>query len=70
MNPLYQMQNAMRQAQQMAQQFQNPQMLVQRFFPNAPAEVRNDPGQLLGWLQQTGTVTPEQIQWARQMLGR
>ena len=70
MNPLFQIQNAMQQVQRLAQQFQNPQMMVQKIFPNAPAEVRNDPGQLLNWLQQTGTVTQEQIQWARQMLGR
>ena len=63
-------QNVMQQAQQMAQRFQNPQMLVQNFFPNAPAEVRNDPESLVNWLQQTGMVTPDQVQRARQMLGR
>ena len=61
------MQNVMQQAQQMAQAFQNPQALVQNFFPNAPAEVRNDPNQLLGWLQQTGQVTPQMIQMAQQI---
>lgn len=70
MNPLFQIQNAMQQVQQLAQQFQNPQMMVQKIFPNAPAEVRNDPGQLLNWLQQTGRVNPQLVQMARQMCGR
>ena len=55
--------------QQVASQFQNPQMLVDRFFPNAPAEVRNDPDQLVGWMQQSGMVTPQMIQMARSMMG-
>lgn len=57
------------QMQQLAQQFQNPQNLVQRFFPDAPAEVSGDPGQLLQWMQQTGKVNPQMIQMARNMMG-
>ena len=58
------------QMQQLAQQFQNPQNLVQRFFPDAPAEVSGDPGQLLQWMQQTGKVNPQMIQMAQSMMGR
>ena len=70
MNPLFQIQNAMQQVQQLAQQFQNPQQLVQQFFPDAPAEVSGNPEQLIGWLQQTGRVNPQLVQMARQMCGR
>lgn len=57
------------QVQQMANSFQNPQQLVQRYFPDAPSEVSGDPGQLLQWMQQTGKVNPQMIQMARQMMG-
>lgn len=56
--------------QQLAQMMQNPQRLVQQYFPDAPAEVSSDPEQLIGWLQQTGRVNPQAIQMARQMMGR
>lgn len=58
------------QMQQIANMFQNPQQLVQRFFPDAPQEVINDPDQLVNWMQQTGKTNPQMIQMARQMLGR
>ena len=60
----------MQRAQQLASSFQNPQQLVQQFFPDAPAEIQGDPDQLLGWLQQTGRVNPQMVQMARQMMGR
>ena len=55
-------------AQQLAGILQNPQTLVQRFFPDAPAEVSGDPEQLLGWMQQSGRVTPQMVQMARSMM--
>ena len=72
MNPLFNnmMQGVMQRAQQLAGGLQNPQQLVQRFFPDAPAEVSGDPQKLLGWMQQTGKVNPQQVQMAQQMLGR
>lgn len=69
MNPLF-MQKIMGQANQMMQQFQNPQQLISRILPGVPAEIRNDPNQIISWLQQTGKITPEQIQQAQQMMGR
>jgi hypothetical protein len=69
MNPIF-MQNVMAQASQMMQQIQNPQQLLQRFLPGVPAEIRNDPNQIINWLQQSGRITPQQIQMARQMMGR
>lgn len=57
-------------AQQLAGSLQNPQQLVNRFFPDAPVEVRNDPDALMNWMQQSGRVSPQMIQMARQMCGR
>ena len=57
------------QMQQLANSFQNPQQLVNRFFPDAPAEISNDPDQLVNWLQQTGRVNPQMVMMARQMMG-
>ena len=55
--------------QQLAGMFQNPQTMVQRVFPDAPAEAANDPNQLLQWMQQTGKVNTQMIQMAKQMMG-
>lgn len=60
----------MRQAQQLAGMFQNPQQMVQRFFPDAPANVQGNPDQLLQWMQQTGRVNPQMVQMVRSMVGR
>ena len=68
MNPLF-MQKIMSQASQMMQSFQNPQQLISRVLPGVPAEIRNDPNQIISWMQQTGKVTPEQIRQAQQMMG-
>lgn len=68
--PLGALQGVMQRAQQMAQQLGNPEQLVNRFFPNAPMEVRNDPDALVNWLQQSGQVNPQMVQMARQMMGR
>ena len=67
--PVGMLQGAIQRAQQLAQQFQNPQQAVQQFFPDAPAAVQNDPDQLLAWMQQTGKVNPQMVQMARQMMG-
>ena len=56
--------------QQLAGMLQNPQQLVQKYFPDAPAEVSGNPEQLLQWMQQTGKVNPQMVQMARQMMGR
>lgn len=67
--PFGAVQGVMQRARQIAQSFQNPQQMVQQFFPDAPEEMRNDPEQLVGWLQQTGKVNPQMIQMARSMMG-
>ena len=72
MNPIFNsmMQGVMQKAQQLAGTFQNPQQLVQRFFPDAPAQVANNPEQLLNWMKQTGRVNDQQIQMGRSMIGK
>ena len=69
MNPMY-MQNVIQKAQQMMQSFQNPQQLLQRFMPGIPEGIRNDPNQIISWLQQNGKITDQQIRMAQQMMGR
>lgn len=69
MNVMYMMQQIMNQANKIAGSFQNPQMMIQQFFPDAPQEVRNDPNAIIQWLQQTGRVTPEMMQTAQRMMG-
>ena len=63
-------QAVMQRAMSMMNGIQNPQQMIQKYFPEAPNEVRNDPEQFLGWLQQTGKYSAEQIQWAKKMTGR
>lgn len=55
---------------QLANTLQNPQQLISRYFPDAPAEISGNPEQLLEWMQQTGKVNPQMAQMARQMIGR
>jgi phage shock protein A len=69
MNPLF-IQKVMAQASQMAQQFQNPQQLIQQMMPDIPAEIRNNPQQIINWMQQNGRISPQQVQMAQQMMGR
>jgi hypothetical protein len=68
--PFGALQGVMQRASQLAQTLQNPQQMIQQFFPNAPEEVRNDPDMLANWLQQSGMVSPQMVQMARQMCGR
>ena len=67
--PFGAMQGVMQRARQLAGMFQNPQQMVQQYFPNAPEEVRNDPDALVNWMQQSGMVDPQMVAMARQMMG-
>lgn len=81
MNPFYQsmMQNTVMPAaptnpvqalvQRAAEIYQtvvNPQSFMQQYFPNVPNNYRNNPDQLLQYLQQTGSVTPQQLAFLNQ----
>ena len=62
MNPMMMM--------QMMANMQNPQQMLNQFLQRVPAEIRNDPNQIINWMQQNGMVTQDQIQRARQMIGQ
>lgn len=44
------------------QAMMNPSAFVQQAIPDLPPQIANDPNQILQYLQQTGRVTPQQIQ--------
>lgn len=46
---------------------QNPMQVVRQMIPGLPDQIANDPNQIINWLQQTGRVSPQQIQSARQL---
>ena len=58
---------AISRARQLAQAIQNPQRFVTQYFPNIPQNIQNNPVQILQWLQQTGRITPQQMQLAQQL---
>ena len=77
MNPLYNMimSNAMNRASAVSfqamnpvqklqyayQAMQNPQAFVMQSFPDIPAEIQNNPNQILSYLQQTRNISQTQI---------
>lgn len=69
-NPVGYMQGVMDRARQIASAVQSPEQLVRQFVPDAPAEMARSPEQIIGWLQQTGRVSPQAVQMARQLMGK
>ena len=55
MNPLQKMNYIM-------QAMQNPAAFVRQAFPDIPAQIQNDPNQILQYLQQTRHISNQQIQ--------
>lgn len=55
---------------QMIANMMNPQQILNRFLQKVPAEIRNNPDQVLSWMRQNGMVSEEQIRQARQMMGQ
>ncbi len=60
MNPLYEMFNGG--MNRVAQAMQNPAEFVCNAFPDIPPYMRNDPNQILRYLQQTRNISNQQIQ--------
>ena len=58
-------QNVFQRAQQM---MQNPMQTVRQMIPGLPENIANDPNAIIGWLQQTGRISPQQIQTAQQLM--
>ena len=46
---------------------QNPANAVRQMIPGLPEQIASDPGAIINWLQQTGRITPQQIQAAQQL---
>lgn len=73
MNPLFnQMTGAnsiLDRARSIMASMQNPAQLLQQYLPGVPQEIANDPNQIINWLQQTGRITPDQIQTASRLMG-
>ena len=76
-NPLYQMMtqrqlpmNPMQRMQMVQQAMTNPAAFVMNAFPDIPEGIRNDPNQILGYLQQTRGITNDQIQQISSMFMR
>lgn len=67
MNQMNPFQNVMDRARQIAAGFQNTQQFIQQYLPGVPANMANDPQQILNWLQQTGRVTPQMMQMLNQI---
>lgn len=68
MTPVNMLQGAIERAMQIAGSIQNPSQLLQRYLPGVPQNIMSDPNQIINWLQQTGRVTPQQIQTASQLM--
>lgn len=74
MNPLYNMymsnaanrpaapNNPMQRFGQMMQAMRNPAAFVMQAFPDIPAQIQNNPNQILQYLQQTRHISNQQIQ--------
>ena len=54
--------NPMQKMQLMMQAMSNPAAFVQQYLPDVPAQIRNDPNQILQYLQQTRHISNQQIQ--------
>lgn len=67
--PVNNLQNAIERAKQIASSMRDPQAIVNQYFPGIPANIANDPVQIMNWLQQTGRVSPQQIQMVNQLAG-
>lgn len=60
MNP--QAMNPLQKMQYMMQAMTNPAAFVKQHFPDIPAQIQNNPTQILQYLQQTRNISNEQIQ--------
>ena len=58
----YQAMTPMQKANYMMQAMANPAAFVRQHFPDIPAEIQNNPNQILQYLQQTRHISNDQIQ--------
>jgi hypothetical protein len=53
--------NPLQRLQQAYQAMSNPAAFVRNAFPDIPAQIQNDPNQILQYIQQTRNISPAQI---------
>lgn len=58
----YQAMTPIQKANALMQAMQNPAAFVKQAFPDIPAEIQNNPNQILQYLQQTRHISNQQIQ--------
>lgn len=58
----FQAMNPIQKANALMQAMQNPAAFVKQAIPDIPAEIQNNPTQILQYLQQTRHITNNQIQ--------
>ena len=58
----FQAMNPIQKANAIMQAMQNPAAFVKQAIPDIPAEIQNNPTQILQYLQQTRHITNDQIQ--------
>ena len=56
------MMNPIQKANYIMQAMQNPAAFVRQAFPDIPAQIQNNPNQILQYLQQTRGISNQQIQ--------
>ena len=59
--------NPVQKMQYIMQAMTNPAAFVRQVFPDIPAEIQNNSGAILNYLQQTRGISNQQIQQAKQM---
>ena len=60
-NPFANVQQVLNRANQMSKQFGNPEQFVNKFFPDVPQEMRNNPDQIVQYLIKSGRITQQQV---------
>ena len=57
--------NPMQRMQMFMQAMMNPAAYIRNQFPDIPAEIQNNPGQILAYLQKTRGISNQQVQQAQ-----
>lgn len=69
MNLLMNYHQILTRASQIAKMFWNPQILIKNCLPDVPQEMQSDPNKIIDWLQQTGKVSPDDVQLVNRIAG-
>lgn len=67
MPQMHPIQNLIQQAGMIYQSMQNPRAFVGQYLPFIPENIRNNPDQIMNYMQQTGRITPQQVAFLNQI---